>query len=242
MTDQARLHVRAGSAGGRPARKRHWWRWIVAALAGLVALIVLAAGLIIKLSPVPPPLALPTGRPSAPAGPLNGTWAVAPGSVAGFRLAESAIGFSNDVVGRTSGVTGTIVIAGDQAVRAVLHIALAGLRVSGKTKPQLASSLHTRQHPVAMFTLTRPVLLGPALAAGTAVRVRAAGQLTMNGATHPAAVSLAARRDGTVLQAAGTIPVGLAVWGIRAPAGFGVFGSLASHGVAEFALILHRAG
>ena len=131
MADQARLDVRADSAGARPARKRHWWRWIVAGLAALVALIVLAAGLFIKLTPAPPPLALPTGRPSAPAGPLNGTWAVAPGSVAGFRLAESAVGFSTDVVGRTSGVTGTIVIAGDQAVRAVLHIALTGIRVNG---------------------------------------------------------------------------------------------------------------
>ena len=220
-------------------RKRHWWRW---AAAGLVALIVLAAGLVIKLTPAPPPLALPSTRASAPAGPLDGTWDVAAGSVAGFRLAESAIGFSNDVVGRTSDVTGTLVIAGGQVTRAALRIDLTSLWVNGKTEAQLAASLGTHAHPAATFTLDRPVPLSPALATGRTATVRAAGQLSLNGVTHLAAVTLAARRDGAALQTAGSIPITLSAWRIQRPAALGFLGSLASHGLAEFYLVLHRTG
>jgi len=53
-------------------------------------------------------------------------------------------------------------------------------------------------------------------------------------------VTLSARRDGTALQAAGSIPITLSRWGITEPASYGVVGSLASHGTAEFLLLLHR--
>jgi hypothetical protein len=46
---------------GRPARKRHWWRWIVASVVTIVGLVVLAVGLFIKLQPSPAPLTLPRG-------------------------------------------------------------------------------------------------------------------------------------------------------------------------------------
>ena len=59
-------------------------------------------------------------------------------------------------------------------------------------------------------------------------------------ASRPVTVTLTARRDGPVLQAAGSIPVQFARWGIRQPAGFGPLGSLADNGDAEFLLILHR--
>jgi hypothetical protein len=54
------------------------------------------------------------------------------------------------------------------------------------------------------------------------------------------ASALSARRDGPDLQVAGSIPVDLAYWGIRDPAGAGVLGSLADHGEAEFRLTLTR--
>jgi hypothetical protein len=48
------------------------------------------------------------------------------------------------------------------------------------------------------------------------------------------------RRDGPVLEAAGSIPITFPTWGITQPGGFGILGSLADHGAAEFLLILHR--
>jgi len=165
---------------------------------------------------------------------------VAPRSTAGFRVRENALGFSNAVVGRTDGVTGTLVISGDRVTRAAFRIDLATVKVNGKAQPQFAKSLGTRGDPVATFTLLRPVTLGPAFAGGSVVTVTAAGRLTMHRASREVTVTLSGRRDGTALQAAGHIPVAFSRWGIQGPQGFGFLGSLANRGVAEFLLVLHR--
>src|SRR5437763_165658 len=44
---------------------------------------------------------------------VNGTWAVASGSVVGYRVHEILLGQSNTATGRTSSVTGTLTVASD---------------------------------------------------------------------------------------------------------------------------------
>ena len=173
-------------------------------------------------------------------GPLDGTWAAGSGSVAGFRVRETALGFSNEIVGRTNAVTGTIVIAGNRVIGATFRVSLTTIKVSGKTQPQFARSLGTGDHPTATVTLAEPVTLGPAFTSGTAITRTAAGYLTMNGVSRLVTFTISARRDGSALQAAGSIPVTFPGWGIEEPGGFGLLGSLANHGTAEFLLILHR--
>ena len=51
-------------------------------------------------------------------------------------------------------------------------------------------------------------------------------------------VTLSARRDGTAIEAAGSLPVAFGCFGITRPSGYGFLGSLASNGTAEFLLIL----
>jgi len=239
MTDVAGQGAPAGP-GQRRRRRRRRLLWITVGIAALVVVLIAAAVAVIIGQPVPPPLALPARPAAAPAGPLDGTWQVAPGSLAGFRLRESALGLSNDVVGRTSAVTGTIVISGGRVTAARLRIGLTAVRVSGKVRPQFARSLGTRADPAATFNLAGPVTLGPAFTSGATVTVRAAGQLAMHGISRLVTVSLAGRRSGPSLQVAGSVPVPLAAWRIRAPAGYGLLGSLASRGEAEFRLNLYR--
>lgn len=241
MNGQAQAgHATPARRGGARAGRR-WVRWTGA---GGVLLVLAAAGGIAAYlrQPVPSPFTLPTAAAAPPSGPLDGMWTVAPGSAAGFRVRvrESAVGVSNDVVGRTSAVTGTIVIAGDTVVSARLTIGLASLRVDGKVQPQLRTSLDTPADPVATFTLMHPVTLDPDFSAGAKTTVRAAGELSVHGIVRPVTVTLSARRDGAQLQAAGTIPVRFSTWSIRGPRGYGILGSLASRGTAEFLVTLHR--
>jgi polyisoprenoid-binding protein YceI len=212
---------------------------VAASVVGLVVLLVLAVGLFIKLQPAPAPLVLPSGAASAPAGPLDGSWDVAAGSLAGFRVKETALGFSNDTVGRTSAVTGTLVMSGAQLTSAAVRVDLTAVKVGGKTQPQFAKSLGTARYPAATFTLTRPVTLSPAFASGATVRVTATGLLELNGASRQVTFTVSGRRDGTALQVAGSIPVTFSAWDIKGPSGYGLLGSLADHGVAEFLLVLH---
>lgn len=242
MTERAGVSARRQPGSRRSPRKRHWWRWVLASFAALAVVIAGAVVLYVKSEASAPALTLPAGLVTVPSGPVDGTWQVAGGSVAGFRLQQTVLGIGKYIGGQTSAITGTVVLSGSQVISATLRVQLTAIKVSGKTQPQFGASLGTRQHPVAVFTLSRPVALSPAFAAGGTTSIRAAGQLAMNGITHLATVVLSARRDGAVLQAAGAIPVSFARWDIKQPAGFGFLGSLASHGDAEFRLVLHRAG
>jgi hypothetical protein len=51
-------------------------------------------------------------------------------------------------------------------------------------------------------------------------------------------VTVSAWRDGTTIEAAGSLPVMFAAFGITKPGGSGVLGSLASAGTVEFLLVL----
>ncbi|HUB42566.1 MAG TPA: YceI family protein [Streptosporangiaceae bacterium] len=240
MTRQSGASTRnQARTDGSPPRRR-WWRWILLSVFAIVVIIVGAVAALIKLGPSAAPLTLPRGFVSAPSGPLSGTWLVASGSLAGFRVEETALGLSNYAGGQTRAVTGVLVISGNTVTSARFRVNLATIEVSGKKQPQFATSLGTRDHPLATVTLTRPVTMNAAFATGHTVTAKASGQLTMNGVSQPVTVMLSARRDGSELQTAGSIPVQFVRWSIRQPAGFGIVGSLADHGDAEFRLILHR--
>jgi polyisoprenoid-binding protein YceI len=227
-----------GELVARPPAFRRWWRWILAGLVVLIVLAVAGTGLIVTLTPGPAPLALPKDA-AAPSGPLDGAWRVAAGSVAGFRVRETIIGFSNDVTGRTGAVTGTVVMTGAGVSSATFRVSLAAISVDGKTRqPQLVRSLGVTAHPFATITVSRPVLLPSSFAAGGMVTRTAAATLTLNGITRPVTVTLSARRDGTAIEAAGSLPVAFSGFRITGPGGYGFLGSLASNGTAEFLLIL----
>ncbi|HUN34191.1 MAG TPA: YceI family protein [Trebonia sp.] len=224
--------------GARPPRRRHWWRWIAGGVVALVVVAVGGTGLAVTLTPQPAPLALPK-EVAGPSGPLDRTWRVGTGSVAGFRIRETVIGFSNDVTGRTGDVSGTVVLAGSQVSRAAFQVSLTTIAVNGKARqPQLVQSLGVTLHPDATLALTRPLPLPSAFSTGGVVTTTAMATLTLNGITRPVTVSLSARRDGVAIDAAGSLPVSFASFGITGPRGYGAFGALASNGTAEFMLIL----
>jgi polyisoprenoid-binding protein YceI len=209
-------------------------------VAAIGVLVVLAAWAFVKLQPTLPRLALPATPASAPAGPLDGRWEIAPGSVAGFRVRETALGMGNDVAGRTGSVTGALVVSGGQVTSAAFRVDLTAVTAGGKPQPQFARSLDVRQHPDATFTLAHPVTLGAAFASGATIHVTATGQFAMNGVSRLVTVTMSGRRDGTALQVTGSIPVAFPAWNISGPAGLGLLGSLAGHGEAEFLLILRQ--
>jgi polyisoprenoid-binding protein YceI len=228
------------TAPGQPRRKRHWLRWTVAVAATLVVLVVGLIAVAVKLQPVPAPPALPAHA-AAAVGPVDGTYQAGSGSVAGFRIQQTVLGLTSDIVGRTKDVTGNATIAGGQVTTADLRLGLLAL-TSGDAKPapQFGISLDTRRYPDATVSLTRPVTLDAAFTSGTTVTVDAAGTLALHGVTHTVTVPLSVRRDGTSIEIAGSVPVAFADYGITEPAGYGGLGSLADHGVAEFLLVLHR--
>jgi polyisoprenoid-binding protein YceI len=222
-----------------PARKRHWLRWVAAGLATVLVLAFAGTYAFIHFlaGAVPAPLTLPKLT-SAQAGtgsaPIDGTWAAGKGSLAGYRVQEEFLGPGNSLVARTTGVTGKVVIAHRDLSAASIRIDLTTVTANGKPQPQLAKILDTARFPVATFTLTRPVVLGPGPAMNQTFRVQAAGVLTMDGITRPVTFEATARYSGSLLEAAGSIPVLFSDWNIHTPQ------FLQNHGLLEFLLVLRH--
>ena len=143
----------------KPPRRRHWWRWALGSVLALVVLAVAVTGVVVKLTPGPAPLALPGGVSVASAGPLDGTWRVTTGSVAGFRVRETVIGFSNDVTGRTGDVTGTAVLADIQVSGATFQVNLGTITVTARRASRTRSEPR-RGGPSARYGHPHPA--GPA--------------------------------------------------------------------------------
>ncbi|WP_410622296.1 YceI family protein [Amycolatopsis sp. cmx-8-4] len=201
-------------------RGRRWTRRILITLAALVLLLVASTVLYVKLAPVPAPLALHATT-SAPSGPLTGRWDVTTGSTAGFRIRQTVLFASNDVVQRTESVTGSLTITGKKVTAGRFTVDLTTLTTDGKPTPQLAISLDTAQHPDAVVAVTTPLTIDPAV-----TPVTIPGQLSLRGHSHPVTITLTTRQDSDTLQTAGTIPVTFSDWAIPGPAGYGPFGSL----------------
>jgi polyisoprenoid-binding protein YceI len=234
----------APSPPERPRRRRHWLRWILASLAVLVVLVVGLVVVAIKLQPTPAPLTLPA-QAAAPIGPVDGTYQAAPGSVAGFRIQQTTLGLTSDVVGRTADVTGSVAVTRGRIVDAKLHVNLLAMtsgdgKNGGKLAPQFGNSLDTGRYPQAAVELAQPVTLDAGFTSGATVALKAVGTLTLHGVTRTVTVPLSVRRDGTDIDVAGSVPVVFADYRLARPEGYGWFGSLADHGVAEFSLVLHH--
>jgi polyisoprenoid-binding protein YceI len=225
-----------------PGRGRRWWRWTLAGVLLLAVIVVGGTAIFVKSQPSAAPLTMPSGAARPPTGPADGSWDVTAGSVAGFRIRESALGFGDDVTGRTTAVTGTAAIVGTRVTSAVFRIGLAAITVGGKPSPQFAASLDTDAHPDATITLAGPAGLPAGFDGGRTVTAEVPGQLALRGVTRPVTITVSARRDGATVEVAGSLPVTAARWGITLPAGFGFLGGLSSQATAEFLLILHRRG
>lgn len=220
--------------------RTYWRRYVIGALALVVALAVggpwVYANLVAGSEPAP--LSVGTGQ-SAPTGELTGTWTVATGSQAGYRVAEVLGGQDVQAVGRTDDVTGTAALDGTAvtAARVEVQVATIASDQSRRDGRFAGDIMDTAQYPTATFTLTDAVDLGTAFGSGQASTVDATGQLTLHGVTRTVTFPVTAVRDGATITVSGAIPVTFADYGIETPT-IADFVTVEPTGQVEFLLTL----
>jgi polyisoprenoid-binding protein YceI len=235
----------------RPLR---WLRWTVAAVAAVAVLAVGGTYVYIHFieGPAPAPLGLkatkgdvatPPGQPgqSASAGPLAGTWRVASGSLAVYRVKEVLLGQNNIAVGRTSHVKGDLTISGNTVTAAAFTVAMATIHSDQSQRDVQFDGriMDVTTYPTGTFTLTRPISLAPVPAAGVIKSYPATGKLTLHGHTRQVTFGLKAERTGGKIEVSGSIPVTFADYGIGNPS-FGSFVTTQNHGILEFLMNFSR--
>ncbi|NED95520.1 YceI family protein [Phytoactinopolyspora alkaliphila] len=192
----------------------------VGAVVGVVALALAGTWFYVNVlsGDAPEPFSLDTANPG-PAGndaspasgevALDGTWTVAEGSEAGYRVDEVLNGMDNTVVGRTSEVTGQVIVSDSTATSAEVTVDMASVTTdSGSRDGQFQGSImNTDQYPTSTFTLTEPVDLTGLADEGETVQTTAAGELTIRDVTRPVEAQLELRRSDGTVQVVGSIPI-----------------------------------
>lgn len=210
----------------RPVGKTYPLKWVVVALAAAAALLIGGPYVFFDLIEGSPParLHLPAAAgvaagPLAP-GPVSGTWVVSTGSLAGYRVHEDLFGQSHTAVGRTSKVTGGMVISGTEVTAADFTVNMASVTSDqGARDVQFRGYImDTASHPNGTFRLTSPIQLGSIPPIGKQITVQAVGDLTLRGVRRSVTFALRAERvapDSIDVNA--EIPIKFSLWHIPNP-------------------------
>jgi polyisoprenoid-binding protein YceI len=225
-------------------------------VAAVVAVVAIGAGAFIVYDQVlrgdsAAALDLPTasaaaGSSAAPAvsfdGTVAGSWDVATGSIAGYRVRERLANLpaESDAVGRTDKVTGSITIATSGGTTTLTAGMLSVDTTSiSSDKPMRdnrlrSEGLQTDRFPTATFALTAPVVVPEAALAGTASDVTLTGDLTLHGVTRSVSIPARAQLVGGTISVAGSLGFPLSDYAMTAPNIGGFILSIADNGTLEF--------
>ncbi len=222
------------------ARRRRTW-WIVGGLVALLAL-GLGVGPLLYAATQEDAAAAPTvqAQPSDVelVADTDGTWAVSPGSSAGYRVDEVLNGADVTVAGTTDRVTGQVVIEGGDLTSGEVVVDVASVSTdSGRRDDYFRGTvMDVGTHPTATFAIRGPVDL-PELS-GTPVTVPVTGDLTLRGTTRQVQADLAVVRTAEGVDVSGAVPMVFADFGITPP-NLG-FVRVEDRGQVEFLLRLAR--
>ena len=202
-------------------------RKIVAALIVLALLVVAGPWVYINLIKDDAPDALSlqpavtttAGEVEQPTNATDGEWAVVADSVVGYRVKEILFGQDTEGVGRTSDVTGSLVIANNEVTSAEFSVDMTTIKSDSSRRDRQVNDriLDTATFPTATFALNEPIALTPEALAGSDFTANTTGTLTLRGVTKTVPVALTARLVDNVIEVNGSIEIVFAEWQIPDP-------------------------
>ncbi len=238
--------------------RRRWLRWVIAAVVVIVVLAVAGpfvffhfiegngpAPLSLKASPgtsaPDTQSASPVSSQGSP-GSVAGIWAVGSGSRVGYRVNEILAGQSHTAVGRSSAVTGQMVVKGTTVKTASFTVKMATIHTDSAQRDSQFDGriMDVATYPDGTFALTEPIVLAPLPAAGTIKTYSATGDLTLHGHTRSVTFPVKAELTAGAIEVQGSIPVLFSKWGIPNPS-FTGFVTTQNHGIMEFLLDFRHA-
>jgi polyisoprenoid-binding protein YceI len=239
-------------------KPRRWARWLIGAAVLVAALAVGGPFVYIHLISGSAPAQLSLRSASGSRGgtsaasdtsrvTADGTWTVASGSEAEYRVREVLVGQSQTAVGISRSVTGHLVIRNGTLTAATFSVPMKTIRSNESQRDAQFDGriMDVAAYPDGTFTLTSPVTLTPLPAAGTVRTYTVHGNLELHGHTRAVTFTVQAQRGashatgGSQIKVAGHINIPFAEWGISNPS-FGSFVTTQDHGLLEFLLVFSR--
>ena len=178
---------------------------------------------------------------------LPGTWTIATGSEAGYRVRErlASLSADSDAVGRTSAITGTATVASSGSTLSVTAAEFTVDMTSITSDKQMRDNrlrrdgIETDAFPTSTFKLTQPVTIPAEATSGAQVSVTLHGELTLHGVTKTVDIPAQAQLNGNLIQVAGSLSFPFSDYQINAP-NIGGFVSVQDNGTLEFLINLAK--
>ncbi len=166
-----------------------------------------------------PAVTTTAGEVQQPTNATDGEWAVVADSVVGYRVKEILFGQDTEGVGRTSDVTGSLVIANNEVTSAEFSVDMTTIKSDSSRRDRQVNIriLDTATFPTATFALNEPIALTPEALAGSDFTANTTGTLTLRGVTKTVPVALTARLVDNVIEVNGSIEIVFAEWQIPDP-------------------------
>jgi polyisoprenoid-binding protein YceI len=179
----------------------------------------------------------PSASTAAVSGTLSGTWTVGSGSIVGYRVNEVLLGQNATAVGRTTSVSGHMVINGTTVSAATFSVPMDTIHSDKSQRDAQFDGriMDVAQYPTATFTLTSQINLAPLPAQGVITDYTAHGTLMLHGTSRAVTFTLTAERKGAQIEAVGHIQVVFSDWNIQNPS-FAGFVTTQNYGELEFLL------
>jgi polyisoprenoid-binding protein YceI len=172
-------------------------------------------------------------------GTIDGTWKVANGSVAGYRVKEVLFGQSTEAVGRTSSIEGSLTVSGTTVTGGSFTVDMTTVTSDESRRDNQFRNriMETSTYPTGTFELTSPIGLGSASVSQKTVT--ATGNLTLHGVTKTVTFKATATRSGSSVNVTGSLPITFEDYGIANPS-FGP-AQVGDDGTLEFSLTFAKA-
>jgi polyisoprenoid-binding protein YceI len=177
---------------------------------------------------------------AAPAG-IEGTWTPTAKSLVGYRVKEVLVGQSTEGVGRTSAVTGKMVIAGTKVTSVDLTADLTKLESDSNRRDGQVQNriLETAKFPTATLKLTAPIDFSTVPGDKVEITAKASASLTVHGVTKTVSFDVVARRNGAAIEVNGSIPFVMTDFNIPDPSVADLV-TTEQKGLLEFLVVFER--
>jgi polyisoprenoid-binding protein YceI len=179
---------------------------------------------------------------------LAGSWKIASGSEAGYRVREK-LGFlpaESDAVGRTAQITGSATFT-ESSGKITIHAASFDVAVSTlKSDRSMRDEkihqigLESSRYPTATFALSSPVAISASAIKGKVARVEVTGTFTIHGTAKKQTIPVEMSMSGSTFEAVGSLKFPWSEFGMTAPS-VGGFVNVTGKATMEFDLRMQRA-
>jgi polyisoprenoid-binding protein YceI len=170
---------------------------------------------------------------------LDGEWAIAEGSIVGYRVPEQ-IGLSKlEGVGRTNAITGTFVVAAGVLNEAAFEVDMATFTSDRSQRDDQFRGriMETSTFPTSSFVLVSPVSIPDSTDVAAMDPFVVRGNLTLRDVTKEVAVQMFAAIDQGRLRLTGSTEIVFSEWGIPNPSLPAAFIFTEDRGTLEFDLL-----